>query len=319
MRESNSKLVTFSPDLLKKNLHAVQIVMLDAENMVKGGTERGSYDTRSLSEIDQFTPSSTQIKTQKVSAYSISSALNFNSSINIVDVINEAFGSLGNTGTMIFNNLDKIDNEFFGGALGRAAGVQGGLPPLVPKLSYERKTAYGGAGTIAHSVTLLFPFVDDFNKDVIEKVNLLSEWYLPNRMNTDLGSLLGKSTSLLEKKAGDSIIVEGIKAIGLALQDISSDIFKGCFLLEVPIGARNPTRIYIGPEDSTMRPTYCGDWLVNSFGLSTTDFVIYDHSSNCLRPAFVQVTLGLLSWRVTDNKSFMVFNNFSKSETPPKS
>ena len=306
MRSSNGRQITYSPDILKQNLHQVQVVMIDADSLVQG------YDSRPVSELPSAKHSDNsenKVSTQKIKAYSLSSALSFNSTIEIKDVINESFGSVGTTGTFVFNRIDKLGQmagNAIGGQLGAAVSK---LPPIVPKLSYERKTAYGGATAIGHKVDLIFPYVSDFKTDVIVPVDTLCAWYLPNRRSTDIGKLLGTSVSLLEKKAGDSVIVEGIKAIGSAIQDIAGDIFNNCFLLEVPVGAQNPTRIYIGPEDSGMNPVYCGEWLVNSFGMTTSDFVIYDNAYNCLRPAFVTVSLGLMSWRVTDNKSFQVFNN----------
>lgn len=331
--------VKYTPDILKQYLHQVHVVMLDASTL-----KAGVYDTQDISKITSVGSTSSIVRdtkgvgsattkmnagldassgynkdgseskaTQKVSAFSLSSKINFTSTIEISDVINDAFGKMGAVGTFALNRLDNFD-DMTKGKVGQILGLQGKLPPLVPKISYERKTAYGGASPISSSVSLIFPFVNNFNDDVIKKVNTLSNWYLPNRMGNDLGETLGKSIAFLEPKSDDSSIVKGVKAIGSAIQDVAADIFKNCFLLKVPVGARNPTRIYFGPDSEGFAPVYCGEWLVTSFGLSTTDFVIYDINSKCLRPEFVQVDLGLMSWRVTDNQSFHIFNNYQAAK-----
>lgn len=282
-----NKKVEYHPDILKNTLHTVQVVVVDSES-----------DAGSLTSSKN-----------KLVASSLSSSVTFTSSISIIDLINDSFGALDGLGTLAFNKADTIDSTLFGGALGRGLGASGGkLPPLVPRLSYERLTAYGGASAVSSSVDLLFVYKDDFKKDIIDKVNTLADWYLPKRLPGSIGDALGKSVDFLQAKEGDSKILEGMKAIGRSIQDLSADIFKNCYFLEVPIGGRNPTRIYFGPEGNPkLNPVYCGEWLVNSFGMSTSDFVVYDPTGMCLRPEVVKVTLGLYSWRVTDNKTFKIF------------
>ena len=271
-----SKRVQYQPDILKDTLHTVQVVLIDREKG-EGGLENNKG---------------------KIVASSLSSSVGFTSSISIVDLINESFGALGGLGTLAFNKADTIDSKLLGGALGRVFGGDGGkLPPLVPRLSYERLTAYGGASAVSSSVELLFVYKSDFEKEVIRKIETLADWYLPKRIPGSIGDTLGKSVDFLKAKDGDSKIIEGMKAIGRSIQDLSADIFKNCYFLEVPAGGRNPTRIYFGPEGVVgLNPVYCGEWLVNSFGMSTSDFVVYDPVGKCLRPEVVKVSLGLYSW-----------------------
>lgn len=278
--------VQYQPDILKNNLHTVQVVLIDRE---KGGNLKKNIS--------------------KIVASSLTSSVSFTASISITDLINDSFGFLGGLGTLAFNKADVIDAKFLGGGLGRAfGGSDGKLPPLVPKLSYERLTAYGGASAVSSSVELLFVYKDNFKIDVIDKVEALADWYLPKRLPGSIGDSLGKSVDFLKAKDGDTKILEGLKAIGRSIQDLAEDIFKNCFFLEVPAGGRNPTRIYFGPEGvPNLNPVYCGDWLVNSFSMSTSDFVVYDPIGKCLRPEVVKVSLGLFSWRVTDNNTFKIF------------
>lgn len=283
-----SSKVQYQPDILKNNLHTVQIVLID-NGKVNEGTLKNNMG--------------------KIVASSLTSRISFMSSISIIDLINDSFGALGGLGTLAFNKADTIDSKFFGGAVGGAIMGEGGkLPPLVPRLSYERVTAYGGASAVSSSISLVFVYKDKFQTDVIDKVNTLADWYLPQRLPGSVGDTLGKSIDFLEPKDGDTKILEGLKAIGRSIQDVAVDIFQNCFFLKVPDGGRNPTRIYFGPEGiPDMSPVYCGEWLVNSFSMSTTDFVIYDPVGKCLRPEVVKVDLGLYSWRVTDNNTFKIF------------
>lgn len=272
-----------NPDILKNVLHTVQLVVQDSKKGSNGGT------------------------LGKVVASSLTSRVSFQSNITITDLINDSFGALGGLGTLAFNNADLIDSKLFGGAVGRTLGSGNSLPPLVPKLSYERVTAYGGASAVSSSVELIFVYKDDFKVQVIDNINTLADWYLPKRSGSSIGDFLGKSVDFLKKKDGDTKILEGLKAIGRSIQDVTADIFKSCFFLEVPVGGKNPTRIYFGPPNSSFKPVFCGEWLVNSFDLSTSDFVVYDPVADCLRPEVVKVSLGLYSWRVTDSSTFKIF------------
>lgn len=283
MHKIDNSGMTIHPDILKNVLHTVQLVLINSKKDSKGSS------------------------LGKVVASSLTSRVSFNATISITDLINDSFGALGGLGTLAFNNADLIDSKLFGGAVGRALGSGNSLPPLVPKLSYERVTAYGGASAVSSSIELIFVYKDNFKEQVIDNVNTLADWYLPKR-GGNIGDFLGKSVDFLKKKDGDTKILEGLKAIGRSIQDVTADIFKSCFFLEVPDGGRNPTRVYFGPSDTGFVPVYCGEWLVNSFDISTSDFVVYDPDANCLRPEVVKITLGLFSWRVTDSSTFKIFD-----------
>ena len=80
----------YSPDILKNNLHEVHIVLVNGDKL-----KSSDYDT--TSDLDSVAFKGSEVKYPgidgRVQGYSLESKINFSTSIQLIDVINDSFGA----------------------------------------------------------------------------------------------------------------------------------------------------------------------------------------------------------------------------------